>query len=79
MCMGVFSACTFVNQMHAVLTEDVWIGVINGCDPFSRCWESNLDPLKNYPVLLTIELSPKIFFSTLISDIYWDSYNNLQA
>lgn len=39
-------------------------GIIDGCEPTSGCWESNLGPFKEQKVLLTIELSrqPLYFF-----------------
>ena len=32
-------------------------GVMDGCKPPCGCWELNLDPLEEQPVLLTTEIS----------------------
>ena len=64
MCVGVLLACKPVYHMHAWCfwkpEEGIGspgAGVTNGCEPPCGCWESNLGPPGEQPVLLTAVLS----------------------
>jgi hypothetical protein len=71
--MDVLPAFVFVCHPHAVSTEDgeavdsPGTGVTHGLEPPCGCWELNLGPLQEQPVLLTTEpsLQPLIFFPTI--------------
>lgn len=43
---------------RAESTGSLWTGVIDGCKPPYRCWESNFNPLEEQPVFLTYLSSP---------------------
>lgn len=58
--MGVLSAYVSVHHMHAWCSQGSEEGVesatgaaTDGSEPSHGCWELNLDPLKEQPVLVT--------------------------
>lgn len=54
--LGVFLACISVHHIYAVPAEAIGYpgtGVVGGCEPSCKLWESNCYPLKEWPVLLT--------------------------
>jgi hypothetical protein len=56
----IFILCTLVICLHVCLCEGVRspeTGIANSCELPYECWELNLGPLKEQPVLLTTEPS----------------------
>lgn len=47
---------THSGQKRALESSPI-IGVMDGCEPPSECWELDPGPLQEQPVLLTVELS----------------------